>query len=119
MTKYIETSEFEVPVAGFEGFERNSVFPGLYGLFERFTSYSMMKGRPVREFIFGLSVPFWVIVICGLKVLFSRKYKKLLPLLHPLLLTCTYLLGPLSNMRYVFPNLLLIPLMIFYSFCEN
>ena len=119
MTKYIETSDFEVPVAGFEGFERKSVFPGLYELFERFTSYSMLKGRPVREFVFGLSIPFWVVVICGLKVLFSRKFKKLLPLLPALLLTGTYLLGPLSNMRYVFPNLLLIPLLIFYSFWEN
>lgn len=119
MTKYIETQSFEVPVAGFEGFDRKSVFPGLYEFFERFTSYSMIKGRPVREFIFGISPPFWVTIICIGRLIVKKKPHRIIPMIPPLLLTGTYLLGPLSNMRYVFPCILLIPLLIFYSFCEN
>lgn len=118
MTGYIETQSYDIRVPGYEGFERKSVFPGLFGIYERFTSYSLFRGHPVWEFIFGISLPFWVNIICMIWVILKRWYGKILPLIPSLLLTGTYLLGPLSNMRYVFPCILIIPLMIVHSFSK-
>ena len=119
MTGYIEMQSFEGPIAGFSGFERRPVLPELNDVFDKFTSYSLFRNNPLRQFLFGTSFPFWVIVVCMIRIMISRKPQGLVPFIPVMLLLGTYLLGPLSNMRYVFPYVILLPRLIYYSFCEN
>ncbi len=119
MTDYIETDTYEIPIEGFTGFERMSFFPKLLEIYESFTSYSMIKDHPVLRFIFGASLPFIIFLICFIKLVYSGLKEKILIFLPYLFLVITHLFGPLSNMRYAFPGIVLIPVMISVAFADK
>lgn len=104
---YIETNIYQVD---FYSFERQSKLPILLSFYEIVASYDAFKNVPLLSNIFSISTPIWVLV-GGLFVILLKKERKGIIVLAPqLLLWFTYLAGPVSNFRYIFPIFILYPI---------
>lgn len=80
--------------------------------YESFSSYSKMHKYPILTVVFSIVTPIWVMLFC-LLILLSRKQFKMLPVLSPaIFLWLTLIAGPVSNFRYIFPHVLLYPLLV-------
>lgn len=103
---YIETT---VGTNEFYSVQRHSKLPWFYQLCEKVADYSAFRKIPVLSNVFSISTPVWVILFCALCLILKKKYQSLLNLVLPFLLWGTYLLGPVSNFRYVLPLFMLYP----------
>lgn len=114
---YIETQIWEIdafPVS------RISRAPKMLEYYESFASYSALKDR--LFFIrlpFSLSAPIWLILVCIMIILrrnncrdSRNKGRFLSCYLIFFFLWLTYLAGPLSNFRYIFPIYAVYPLLL-------
>ena len=108
--RYIEThmihNKYYEPV-------RDSKLPWLLEKLEDITSIEPIEKKPIIFNIFSLSTPIWAIMFTIFICLYKKHYNKILVLLPLLLLWLTYMLGPVSNFRYVFPLVILYPLLLF------
>lgn len=111
--RYIETSAVS---NNYYTINRNSKLPWLYNCYEKAADYSIFRKILIVSNIFSIATPIWAILFTGLCLIFKRKYKQLLVLLPPALLWATYLLGPVSNFRYVLPFTMLYPLFLLLIF---
>lgn len=100
----IDTSEYGYSVV------RDSKLPGLLEKIEKVASYEAFRTKPVIANVFSISTPIWILLICGLVLLIKKRKDMLLPLLPTLGLWMTFMLGPVSNLRYMFPIIVLYPL---------
>lgn len=100
--EYIETFIYDYPSIGYT-FTRDSKFPGLYERYEKLASYQRLGRKPIVANLFSLSMPLWLTIICGWILFLKRRRKLLLLLLPSLLLWLTFMAGPVSNFRYIFP----------------
>lgn len=99
---------------------RESKIPFLYSnYYEKAADYSLFRNIPIIERIFSISIPLWLILFClFLKSVFPDKDSVLI-LLISLLFIITFLAGPVSNFRYVFPIFCLYPLYICLMFYKE
>lgn len=108
---YIETNIYPVESSGYEVI-RDSKIPFLYNLYEKVASYLLFDTMPIVANIFSISTPIWVMLITVLILQIKKKLPLATIILPVILYWCTFLLGPVSNFRYVFPIMLLYPLFI-------
>ena len=71
--------------------------------------------KPVIRVIFGINTPIWLMLICMVLLIVKRDYRIIIVFMPSLLLWATYLLGPVSYFRYVYPIIVLYPLFIFMT----
>ena len=91
--------------------ERRSKLPALLSVYERIADASAADRIPVLRLPFSISLPVWVHLFVLFSVVSGRRpFAALIPL-YALLLWATYLLGPVSNLRYVFPLIQTYPLL--------
>ena len=65
----------------------------------------------VRNYL-SLSFPFWILLTCLIVMIKNgKRYEAIVPIMF-LLLEATYLLGPVTNYRYLYPMYLAFPLII-------
>ena len=119
MIHYLESFSYEGVPDSYHGFVRSSKLPFIYEVFESITSFNAFESSFILKFIFGVSFPFWVFVICTINLIRKKEHSKIWAIIPYYLLWGTHLLGPLSNMRYVYPMILAIPLILFYSFTKK
>ncbi len=100
--EYIETFIYDYDSIGYT-FERESKLPWLYERYEKLASYQRLGRKPVVANIFSLSMPLWLVLFCGWVLYFKHRRKLTLILLPSLLLWLTFMAGPVSNFRYIFP----------------
>ncbi len=103
---YIETKN-EVENA----IEYNSKLPGLHHFYQSFAEFEagVMK-LPVVSIFFSLSFPFLTLLLSGF-VMAERKEKSYINVYLALcFLFLSYLLGPVSNFRYVYPYYMFLPI---------
>ena len=104
---YIETNIGECPYQ----FERDSKIPWLLNIYEGFANYSYLD-KPVIRILFSINTPIWLMLLGIVLLIVKRSYKKIVIFMPALLLWCTYLLGPVSNFRYIYPIFVLYPFFI-------
>lgn len=106
---YIETG---ITTTDVYTFTRDSKIPWLYHWYERVADYSAFEGIPLVATLFSIATPVWSLVLCGIIFLAQGRKKLVLALLPGFFLWLTYMAGPVSNFRYVFPLFLQYPLLL-------
>lgn len=104
---YIETYIYDIE---YYTFERQSKLPKLLSFYEKVASYDAFKNVPLLSNIFSISTPVWVLIGCLFVILLKKERKGIVILAPQLLLWFTYLAGPVSNFRYIFPIFILYPI---------
>ena len=109
---YIETSIWKeapgYPVAA------DSKAPHLREAYERVADFSVLSVQPLKT-LFSPSTVIWVLIVsCFLlySSAFPPRKRCALVVLLPLLFWASFLIGPVSNMRYVFPLFSLYPILL-------
>ncbi len=95
---------------------RDSKLPGLYRFYESVADYSLFQKLPLISNLFSITTPVWAILCSAFCLIWKRRYRALIILLSPFLLWATYMLGPVSNMRYILPITMLYPLFLLLIF---
>lgn len=109
---YIEINIFE------NIFNRDSKLPILRNYYESVASFKLFDNIPSIINIFSLSFPIWFILFALFISISKKTYKNIISLMPLILLWLTYLLGPVSNLRYMLPIVMLYPL-ILYMCCNK
>ena len=111
---YIETDGIYMPEYPVE---KALLLPNLFSFYKNIADFNTANMvRPVIHLLFAISTPFVVLFLIVYDVI-RRKRKEGVLILAPYLgLYLTYLLGPLSNFRYVYPFFLAMPLLITAGF---
>jgi len=106
--QYIEDGIIEW--GGF-GIERQSRLPWLLEHYESFArNESILQRLPVLRVITSIGTPIWVIFSVVLMILTKKKRVCIIPLLLPITLWFTFIFGPVSNVRYMYPLIAAYPL---------
>lgn len=105
--EYIETYIFE------NVFTRKTKTPLLCRYYENISYYIYFEKIPNIINIFSISYPIWFMILSFIIALYKKNYEKLLCILPMILLWATYLLGPVSNCRYMLPFMMLYPFLLF------
>lgn len=111
--EYLETYIYQ----GSYTFERAGFFPGLYGFYEKIASGEALENVPVVSKLFSISTPIWLVLFTVVCLLCKKEYKRVcVPFIY-VFLWITYMAGPVSCLRYVFPLILAYP--FFLWMCVN
>ena len=107
--EYIETGIYKSDYCSGVRTER---FPRLLSFYENAAGYSSWMDLPVLSVLFAFWTPVWLFVITFFVMAARRRPEKALILFIPFFLWFTYLAGPVSCTRYVFPMMVLYPLIV-------
>lgn len=111
--EYIEINVFE------NLFSRESKLPVLQKYYEGVASFRLFEKIPPIINIFSINFPFWLLIICLFVNIYNKNHKNVTILMLILLLWLTYLLGPVSNCRYVLPFMMLYPFLLKLMFDKD
>ena len=103
----------------FEGVESRSYFPALLSAYQKIVNGNSYYGWPVLSLLFKPAFYCWLLVLAFVSYWYLKKPKKQLLTLFPLLYLLTMLLGPVVNMRYVYPVTIVVPVLLAYIFCQE
>jgi len=112
---YIETGIYSYEQTGYQ-ISRSSILPALNSIYEEFATTAMINGSFVSSIIFSITTPIWFILLTIFTISYRKRISHLAVLFPILFLWCTYLLGPVSNCRYVFPIMLCYPVFMVLIF---
>ncbi|MBQ3037150.1 MAG: hypothetical protein IJD31_09515 [Lachnospiraceae bacterium] len=115
---YIETTVPTNPMTEYEVI-RDSKIPALYEQYEKVASFERFKTLPIISNIFSLSFPIWFLIFGTLLQIVKKEKKTIVVFLPALLLWCTFMLGPVSNLRYLLPIITMYPLYFTISVSKN
>ena len=106
---YIETSVWKAS----ENYavQPASLLPALRDAYERVADYSALD-NPACGLVFSPSSALWLIVLSLYLLFCSGRRRNALLVALPLLFWLSFLIGPVSNMRYMFPLFCLYPLLV-------
>ncbi len=96
----------------FEGVEHVSKFPWLESLLENIVSANQFYDWPVVSILFRAATYCWMLLLCFIIAFYTKNKKMKLLCLYPLMYLVTCLLGPVAWFRYIFPLVLITPIMI-------
>lgn len=106
---YIETHMADIT---YYRVERQSKLPWLLEKLKKVANYKYFEEVPILSLIFSVAMPVWIILSTGVVLLYKKQYKQIIILLPMLFLWLTYIAGPISIFRYVFPLFCLYPLLL-------
>lgn len=108
--EYIETDNYSQDYL----IERSNFLPGIFDFYERIADKQagFMK-LPVFKQMFSIAVPIWIWMFIAVHLFTRGNGEKVLTMLPGLLLWMTYLLGPVSNFRYIVPLMMTWPVYLF------
>ena len=89
-----------------------SKFPWLEERLERIVSANAYYNWPVISVIFKCAFYFWGLFLVLTAFLFLKKRKQALFTLFPVIYMATMLLGPVVQMRYIFPVMVTLPILV-------
>lgn len=107
---YLSTDNRTMP-AGCEIVE-HSLLPGLRGFMEKIISDNVYGKIPVVRVLFAPALYWWLLYLCIVTALYRRDYRKVFPLLFPVAYYLTLLLSPAVLVRYMYPIMATIPVIL-------
>lgn len=110
--EYIETYIYD----GSYTFERQSLFPRLYKWYESVAQGEVLESLPGISCLFSINTPVWILLFTILYLLTQKDYKKICVPIMYLFLWLTYMAGPVSCLRYIFPIMLPYPVFLWILF---
>lgn len=111
--EYIETENHiseEYPI------QLDSKWPELYLRYEEVADFSAFEDGYISSRLFSLALPIWILIFTIFVLLAKKKKKGILLVLPSIVYWSTFLLGPVSNLRYIFPLIILIPFYLILIF---
>jgi hypothetical protein len=109
--KYIETGGWRVT--------NNPFLEMITCFYEEVATFESFQNLPVVATVFAITTPLWVIVLGMFLTSLQKKKEKLLLFLPGLFLWLTYMAGPVSNFRYIFPIFCMYPFYVALAFDKN
>lgn len=113
---YIEMGNY----SSYYTFESTNWLPQIsnfYGKVAANTSHENISGVmrwPLFRQLFSLSLPFWLMVVMIISLAARKEKNWILPFMPLIFLWLTYMLGPVSNFRYIYPFTILYPVFVWY-----
>lgn len=89
-----------------------SVWPGVQEFYEQFAQMRVYDDCIALKWIYCLATPIWLLLACMVMLLQRGNARYLRVFLPFLFYWLTFLLGPVSNARYIFPFMLFYPVML-------
>ena len=112
-----ETKRYEVPDDEFVYVKmKPSKWNKAYKFYHNFASYNYISKMPVIKIFYSLAFPFVMMLFTIFMLIYNKRYKMILLVLIPFMYLMTFLLGPVSNGRYVYPIILLYPIFLLLMF---
>ena len=96
-----------------------SKFPKLLEFYQGIATYSALKNLPQVFNIFSLSFALWFMLFCFFGMIARGYFGKTAVIILPLSFWATFILGPVSNLRYIVPIIFLYPIMLVSSFAPE
>jgi hypothetical protein len=101
-----------------DGIPNESKFPALENALEEVISNNCFYKWPVLFYLFEPALYCWTLVICALGFMYQKRKNLLVLTMLPLLYLGTLMLGPVVIVRYVFPIIVLSPVLITLLFTK-
>lgn len=79
---------------------------------------NLFSDIPIASALVCSALPFWIMIIILSVIIKQKDYKMIIPMLFIAIFWLSLLLGPVYCVRYVYPLLICIPLMISMPFCR-
>ncbi|MBQ4646920.1 MAG: hypothetical protein IJB79_06195 [Candidatus Gastranaerophilales bacterium] len=98
------------------GIEQKSFAPKIKKLYDEIFLNNKFEQYPIISNFFSISSILWLNILCFFILLYKKKYKLIMPLIFNFCLIFTILLGPISLLRYIYFNYLLLPLFLAFAF---
>lgn len=95
-----------------EGIAHESKLPALEAFLEEIVSGNCFYKWPVVSTLFKPALYCWALLVCAIAAIYMKKRKKILVILLPLVYLATMFLGPVVQVRYVLPIMVIIPMML-------
>jgi len=102
----------------FHGIESRSYFPALLSLYAKIVNGNCYYGWPVLSLLFKPAFYTWLMILAFVSYLYLKKPKRMYLGLLIVLYLLTLFLGPVVNMRYAYPVMVTIPVLLAYIFAE-
>lgn len=96
-----------------------SKMPKLFELLEDLCLNSSYYNIPGIYLFFSYGFAFWIILFIFGKVVMEKTYEKMPPFIAIFLLYATILAGPVALLRYMYPIMICVPLLIGDCFCNS
>ncbi len=106
---YLETFIYSPEITHYD-VVRESKIPWLYNKYEVFANFAVIQKIPGISHALSISLPVWVLLFTGLVLIVKERKAYICVILPHICYWLTFLLGPVSNLRYVFPIIALYPL---------
>ncbi len=107
LSTYTSSTSEAIP----EGIAHVSKFPALENLLEKIVSGNDFYYWPVVSNLFKPALYCWTLLLTTIACIYAGSKKKTMVVLLPLVYLATMFLGPVVQVRYVLPIMMIIPLM--------
>jgi hypothetical protein len=98
---------------------RPTTFVPLFDFYEGIAEFRSIEDIPVLSKFLSMSLPIWMLYFSAVILIFRKKNRLVLVFAPAALLWFTYLAGPVSNFRYVFPLFVLYPILLALLFSRK
>lgn len=95
-----------------EGIAHESKFPWLEAKIEQIISANSFYDWPAFSNLFKPAIYCWALLLTSIACIYAKDKKKIMVVLLPLVYLATMFLGPIVQVRYVLPIMMIIPLMV-------
>ncbi|MDY6104724.1 MAG: DUF6020 family protein [Acetatifactor sp.] len=100
----------------FEGINADGLLPGLKKFYNHVVNGNAYYNWPVVSVLFKPATYCWAMFFAMMGLIYVKKYKKLVVCMLPFWYLMTMLLGPTALVRYVYPIMLVTPIMLAWLF---
>lgn len=114
---YLSTDNRTMP-AGCEIVER-SLLPGLRAFMEKIVSDNEYGKLPVIRLLFAPALYWWLLYLYLVAALYQKKYREMLPAVYLAAYSLTLLLSPTVLVRYMYPIMVTIPVILPYMMMDE
>lgn len=96
----------------FEGVESKSFLPGLLETYQKIVNGNSYYGWPIVSILFKPAFYCWLLILVMISWWYRKTPQKQLLSLLPLLYLLTMVLGPVVNFRYIYPIMVVVPVLL-------
>lgn len=102
----------------FDGVESHSFLPGLLRLYQKIVNGNAYYQWPLVSNLFKPAFYCWMLLLVIVSFFYLKQGNKVIICLWPLTYLFTLYLGPVVNMRYVYPIVVAVPLLLAWLFSD-